>query len=208
MTSAPVRDPIADHLITPQNAAFLLIDYQPSQLAGVRSMDRDLLVKNAVSTVRTIKAFGVPVVHSTINVATGRGGPTLPELVGLLADDKPLDRTSTNSWEDIEFVQAVRATGRRKLILCALWTEICMAFTALDALREGYEVYPVVDAIGGTSPEAHHAGLDRVMQAGGQPISWVSLAVELQRDWARQETVQEVIKIVLTDRLLKEEQRS
>ena len=208
MTSAPVRDPIADHLITPQNAAFLLIDYQPSQLAGVRSMDRDLLVKNAVSTVRTIKAFGVPVVHSTINVASGRGGPTLPELVGLLADDKPLDRTSTNSWEDIEFVQAVRATGRRKLILCALWTEICMAFTALDALREGYEVYPVVDAIGGTSPEAHHAGLDRVMQAGGQPISWVSLAVELQRDWARQETVQEVIEIVLTDRLLKEEQRS
>lgn len=208
MTSAPVRDPIADHLITPQNAAFLLIDYQPSQLAGVRSMDRDLLVKNAVSTVRTIKAFGVPVVHSTINVATGRGGPTLPELVGLLADDKPLDRTSTNSWEDIEFVQAVRATGRRKLIVCALWTEICMAFTALDALREGYEVYPVVDAIGGTSPEAHRAGLDRVMQAGGQPISWVSLAVELQRDWARQETVQEVIEIVLTDRLLKEEQRS
>ena len=205
MTSAPVRDQVADHLITPQNAAFLLIDYQPSQLAGVHSMDRDLLVKNAVSTVRTIKAFGVPVVHSTINVATGRGKPTLPELADLLTDDKPLDRTTTNSWEDIEFVQAVRATGRRKLIICALWTEICMAFTALDALREGYEVYPVVDAIGGTSPEAHRAGLDRVLQAGGQPVSWVSLAVELQRDWARQDTVQAVIEIVLTDRLLKEE---
>jgi nicotinamidase-related amidase len=205
MISAPVRDPIADHLLTPQNAALLLIDYQPSQLAGVRSMDRDLLVKNAVSTVRTIKAFDIPVVHSTINVATGRGGPTLPELAELLTDDKPLDRTTTNSWEDVEFVQAVRATGRRKLILCALWTEICMAFTALDALREGYEVYPVVDAIGGTSPEAHRAGLDRVMQAGGQPISWVSLAVELQRDWARQETVQAIIEIVLTDRLLKDE---
>jgi nicotinamidase-related amidase len=205
MTSAPVRDPLADHLLTPQNAAFLLIDYQPSQLAGVHSMERGLLVKNAVSTVRTIKTFDVPVVHSTINVATGRGGPTLPELAGLLTDDKPLDRTTTNSWEDIEFLQAVRATGRRKLILCALWTEICMAFTALDALREGYEVYPVVDAIGGTSPEAHRAGLDRVMQAGGQPVSWVSLGVELQRDWARQETVQAIIEIVLTDRLLKEE---
>jgi nicotinamidase-related amidase len=205
MTSAPVRDPLSDHLITPANAAFLLIDYQPSQLAGVHSMDRDLLVKNAVSTVRTIKAFDVPVVHSTINVATGRGGPTLPELAGLLTEDKPLDRTSTNSWEDIEFVQAVHATGRRKLIICALWTEICMAFTALDALREGYEIYPVVDAIGGTSTEAHRAGLDRVMQAGGQPISWVSLAVELQRDWARQETVQAVYGIVLTDRLLKEQ---
>jgi nicotinamidase-related amidase len=204
MTSAPVRDPLSDHLITPQNSALLLIDYQPSQLAAVRSMDRDLLVKNAVSMVKTVKTFEIPVVHSTINVANGQG-PTLPELGVLLADDKPLDRTTTNSWEDIEFLEAVHATGRRKLILCALWTEICMAFTALDALREGYEVYPVVDAIGGTSPEAHRAGLDRVIQAGGQPISWVSLAVELQRDWARQDTVQAIIEIVLTDRLLKEE---
>jgi nicotinamidase-related amidase len=203
MTSAPVRDPLADHLLTPENAAFLFIDYQPAQLATVRSMDHSLLVKNAVSTVRTIKTFGVPVVHSTVNVASGQG-PTLPELAGLLTDDKPLDRTTVNSWEDIEFVQAVHATGRRKLIICALWTEICMAFTALDALREGYEVYPVVDAIGGTSPEAHRAGLDRVIQAGGQPISWVSLACELQRDWAREDTVAAIVEIVLTDRLLKE----
>jgi nicotinamidase-related amidase len=204
MTSAPVRDPIADHLLTPENAAFLFIDYQPAQLAAVHSMDHTLLMKNAVSTVRTIKTFGVPVVHSTVNVASGQG-PTLPELAGLLTDDKPLDRTTVNSWEDIEFVQAVHATGRRKLIICALWTEICMAFTALDALREGYEVYPVVDAIGGTSPEAHRAGLDRVIQAGGQPVSWVSLACELQRDWARQDTVAAIVEIVLTDRLEKEQ---
>jgi nicotinamidase-related amidase len=204
MTSAPVRDPIADHLLTPENAAFLFIDYQPAQLAAVRSMDHALMMKNAVSTVRTIKTFGVPVVHSTVNVAAGQG-PTLPEVAGLLTDDKPLDRTTVNSWEDIEFVQAVHATGRRKLIICALWTEICMAFTALDALREGYEVYPVVDAIGGTSPEAHRAGLDRVIQAGGQPISWVSLACELQRDWARQDTVAAIVEIVLTDRLRKEQ---
>jgi nicotinamidase-related amidase len=204
MTSAPIRDPLADHLLTPENAAFLFIDYQPSQLGAVRSMDHELLLKNAVSTVRTIKTFGVPVVHSTVNVASGQG-PTLPELAGLLAEDKPLDRTTVNSWEDLEFVQAVHATGRRKLILCALWTEICMAFTALDALREGYEVYPVVDAIGGTSPEAHRAGLERVMQAGGQPVSWVSLACELQRDWARQDTVAAIVEIVLTDRLLKEQ---
>src|SRR5271169_4284905 len=207
MTSAPVRDPLADHLLTPQNAALLLIDYQPAQLAAIRSMDHDLLLKNAVSTVRTIKTFEIPVVHSTVNVASGRGKPTLPELDELLHDDKPLDRTTVNSWEDIEFVQAVHATGRRKLIICGLWTEICMAFTALDALREGYEVYPVEDAIGGTSPEAHRAGLDRVMQAGAQPVSWVSLAVELQRDWARQDTVAAVIEIVLTDRLLKEQEQ-
>jgi nicotinamidase-related amidase len=203
MTSAPIRDPLADHLITPQNAALLLIDYQPAQVASVRSMDHELLVKNAVSTVRTIKAFGVPVVHSTVNVAAGQG-PTIAELAELLEDDKPLDRTTVNSWEDTEFLEAVRATGRRKLIFCALWTEVCLAFTALDALREGYEVYPVVDAIGGTSVEAHRVGLERVTQAGGQPISWVSLACELQRDWARQATVAAVVEIVLTDRLRKE----
>ena len=204
MTSAPVRDPLADHLITPQNVAFLLIDYQPAQIATVRSMDHDLLLKNAVSTVRTIKTFGVPVVHSTVNVASGQGQPTLPELADLMQDDKPLDRTTVNSWEDIEFLEAVRATGRRKLILCALWTEVCIAFTALDALREGYEVYPVVDAIGGTSPEAHRAGLERI-QAGGQPVGWVSLACELQRDWARLDTVPAIVEIVLTDRLRKEQ---
>jgi nicotinamidase-related amidase len=204
MTSAPVRDPLADHLITPQNAALLLIDYQPQQLTAVRSMDRALMVKNAVSTVRTIKAFGVPVVHSTVNVASGREQPTIPELADLVADDKPLDRTTINSWEDVEFVQAVHATGRRKLIICALWTEMCMAFVALDALREGYEIYPVTDAIGGTSPEAHRAGVDRVIQAGGQAVTWVSLAGELLRDWARPEAAA-VAEIVVTDRLAKEQ---
>jgi nicotinamidase-related amidase len=204
MTSQPIRDPLADHLITPQNSALVLIDYQPSQFATVRSMDEALLRKNIVSTVRTVKAFAVPIVHSTVNVASGQQQPTVPELAALLEDSPPLDRTTVNSWEDTQFVQAVRATGRRKLIFCALWTEVCMAFTALDALREGYDVYPVVDAIGGTSPEAHRAGLERVVQAGAQPISWVSLACELQRDWARIETVPAIVEIVLTDRLLQE----
>jgi len=202
VTSQAIRDPLGDHLLTPQNSAFVFIDYQPEQFATVRSMDTDLLLQNAVSTVRTVKAFGLPVIHSTVNVSSGQTQPTVPELAELLEDDAPLDRTTVNSWEDIEFVQAVHATGRRKLILCALWTEVCMAFTALDALREGYEVYPVVDAIGGTSVEAHRAGLERVAQAGAQPISWVSLACELQRDWARGETVAAVVEIVLTDRLL------
>jgi nicotinamidase-related amidase len=122
----------------------------------------------------------------------------------LLKSYPPIDRTTVNSWEDVDVVAAVRATGRRKLIFCALWTEVCMAFAALDALREGYEVYPVVDAIAGTSVEAHRAGLERVVQAGGQPISWVSLACELQRDWARVETVPTIVEIVLKERLLKE----
>jgi nicotinamidase-related amidase len=204
MTSAPVRDQVGDHLITPQNAALVLIDYQPSQFATVRSMDADLLRKNIVSTVRTAKAFGLPIVHSTVNVASGQQQPTVPELAALLEDDPPIDRTTVNSWEDTDFVAAVRATGRRKLVFCALWTEVCMAFAALDALREGYEVYPVVDAIGGTSVEAHRAGIERVVQAGGVPIGWVALACELQRDWNRTETVPQIVEIVLTDRLLQE----
>ena len=203
MAGAPIRDPLADHLLTPDNATLVVIDYQPSQFAAVRSMDPDLLLENIVSTVKTAKAFGVPIVHSTVNVASGRQQPTVPELVELLEDSPPIDRTTLNAWEDADFLGAVRATGRRKLILCALWTEICMAFPALDAMREGYDVYPVVDAIGGTSEEGHRAGLERVVQAGGQPISWVALACELQRDWAREETVADVVEIVLTERLLK-----
>ena len=204
MTTETRRDPRADHLITPDNAALLVIDYQPSQVGAVRSMDHQLLLKNVVSTVKTAKAFGLPIVHSTVNVASGGQKPTVPELAEVLEGNAPIDRTSINSWEDADFVAAVRNTGRRKLIFCALWTEVCMAFPALDALREGFEVYPVVDAIGGTSVEAHRAGLKRVTLAGRQPVSWVSLACELQRDWARLETVPQVIQIVLTERLLKE----
>jgi nicotinamidase-related amidase len=203
MARLPVRDPVGDHLLTPENAALIVIDYQPSQFSAVNSIDKDLLLENIVSTVKTAKAFDLPIVHSTINVATGRGEPTVPELAELLEAYPPIDRTSTNAWEDADFLAAVRATGRRKLLLCALWTEICMAFPALDAMREGYEVYPVVDAIGGTSEEAHRTGLERVVQAGAQPVTWVALAVELQRDWAREETVGDVIEIVLTERLLK-----
>ena len=203
--TAAIRDQLGDHLLTPKNSALAVIDYQPFQMAAVRSMDRDLLLKNVVSTAKVAQLFGVPIVHSTINVRTGRGQPTLPPLAEVLAGNPPIDRTTTNAWEDPDFLSAIRATGRRKLIICALWTEICMAFPALDAMREGYEVYPVVDAIGGTSVEAHRAGLERVVHAGAQPISWVALAVELQRDWARLETVQQVVEIVLTDRLLKEQ---
>jgi nicotinamidase-related amidase len=204
MNSSVIRDPLGDHLITPENAVLAVIDYQPSQFATVRSMDTDLLLKNIVTTVKTANAFGVPIIHSTVNVSTGLGDPTVPEIAELLVDSPPIDRTTVNSWEDEDFLAAVRATGRRKLVIAALWTEVCMAFTALDALREGYEVFPVVDAIGGTSVEAHRAGLDRTIQAGGQPIGWVSFVCELQRDWNRQETVADVVQIALTERLYKE----
>ncbi|HEY4427816.1 MAG TPA: hydrolase [Solirubrobacteraceae bacterium] len=203
MTSQEPRDPVADHLITPENSALAVIDYQPSQIEAVRSIDQDLLLENIVSTVKVANVFGVPIIHSTINVANGQG-PTVEGLAEELGDYPPIDRTAINSWEDVDFLAAVRATGRRKLILCALWTEVCMTFPALDAMRDGYEVYPVVDAIAGTSPEAHRAGIERTVQAGAQPIGWVSLACELQRDWARTETVPQIVEIVINERLAKE----
>ncbi len=201
MTSEPVRDPLTDHLLTPQNAALVMIDYQPSQVNAVASMDKDLLVDNIVSVARTAQTFALPTVLSTVNVANGQQ-PTIPELRAVLSDSTEIDRTTLNAWEDTKFRHAVEATGRKKLIMTALWTEICLAFPSLDVLREGFEVYPVVDAVGGTSAEAHRAGLERIVRAGAQAISWVSLACELQRDWARQKTVADVVDIVLTTRLL------
>jgi len=201
MASQSPRDPVTDHLLTPQNAALVVIDYQPSQVQTVTSMDRELLVDNIVSVARLARTFDLPVVLSTINVANGQQ-PTIPELKAVLSDSVELDRTVINAWEDPAFRRAVEATGRRKLIMTALWTEVCLAFPALDVLRDGFEVFPVVDAVGGTSPEAHRSGLERIGQAGAQPISWVSLACELQRDWARVDTVADVVDIVLTTRLL------
>jgi nicotinamidase-related amidase len=202
MTSEPMRDPVTDHLLTPRNAALVVIDYQPDQMQVMTSMDRQVLADNMVSVARLARTYDLPVVLSTVNAASGQGN-TLPEIKAALPDTPEIDRTTMNAWEDIEFRQAVEATGRRKLIMTALWTEICLTFPTLDALRDGFEIYPVVDAVGGTSPEAHRAGLERIVQAGARPISWVGLAGELQRDWGRVATVGELVDIVLTTRLLK-----
>src|ERR1700749_2291766 len=190
MTSEPVRDPWADHLLTPQNCALIIIDYQPTQIRSIRSMDQDLLVNRVVHLARYGMLYRLPVVLSTVNVSTGRNQPTIRPLQDVLPGVTPLDRTTINAWEDTGFKQAVRAVGRLKLIMAALWTEACLTFPSLDAMREGYQAYPVTDAVGGTSPEAHQAGLDRIAQADGKPTSVVQVGCELQRDWARQETAE------------------
>lgn len=190
MTSyAAVRDPVADHLLTPQNAAVLIIDFQPVQVSSIASRDKRQLVANITALARIAKLYGLPVVLATVNVATGRNQPTIHQITEVLGDVPIIDRTSINAWEDQDFVAAVKATGRKKLIMAALWTEVCLVHPALDALAEGFEVYPVVDACGGTSLEAHNAGLDRLLQAGAKPTSWVQLICELQRDWNRAATV-------------------
>lgn len=184
-----IRDPLTDQMLTPQNAALVIIDFQPVQVGSITSMDRSMLVANVTSVARTAKLYGLPIVLSTVNVETGRNQPTIHQIMEVLGDVRAIDRTSINAWEDEEFVAAVKATGRKKLIMVALWTEVCLVFPALDAMKAGFEVYPVVDAVGGTSEEAHRAGLQRLLQAGAQPTSWVQLSCELQRDWNREATV-------------------
>lgn len=147
------------------------------------------LVANIAAVARTAKLYDLPVVLSSVNVKTGRNQPTIHQITDVLPDVEVIDRTSINAWEDDDFVAAVKATGRKKLIMAALWTEVCLVFPVLDALQSGYEVYPVVDAVAGTSLEAHRAGLERIVQAGAKPTSWVQLICELQRDWLREKTV-------------------
>ena len=188
MASEPIRNPKADHLLTAQNAAFVIIDYQPVQVNSIASMDRQLLINNIVGTAKAAVVYGLPIIHSTVNVKTGLNKPPIPQLRKVLDAYPTYDRTTINSWEDMEFRKAVEATGRKKLIMTALWTEACLTFPALDALKEGYEVYVVVDAVGGTSLAAHDAALRRIEQAGAQLISVAQLFCELQRDWSRSET--------------------
>lgn len=128
MASEPIRDPVTDHLLTPQNAAFIIIDYQPVQVNSIASMDRQLLVNNIVGTAKAAVAYGLPIVHSTVNVRSGLNKPPIPQLRKVLADHPTYDRTTINSWEDTAFREAVQATGRRKLIMTALWTEACLTF--------------------------------------------------------------------------------
>ena len=197
MASEPIRDPVADDLLTPQNSAFVIIDYQPVQVNSIASMDRQLMVNNIVGSCKAAALYGLPIIHSTVNVSTGLNKPPIQQVANALKGIPTYDRTSINSWEDVEFVKAVKATGRKKLIMTALWTEACLTFPALDALREGFEVYVVADAVGGTSVTAHDMALRRIEQAGGKMISVAQLFCELQRDWARSATVPQFMNLFI-----------
>jgi nicotinamidase-related amidase len=194
MSSYPIRDPQKDHFLTPQNSVLIIIDYQPTQVNSVNSMPKQTLIENIIVVAETCTAFKMPVILTTVNVKTGANKDTIPRLAAALPGVVSYDRTSMNSWEDKEFNEAVKKTGRRRLIMTALWTEVCLTFPALDAIKEGFDVYPVVDAVGGTSVIAHEMGLRRMEQAGAKLTTVVQLACELQRDWNRQETAPYFVK--------------
>jgi nicotinamidase-related amidase len=182
-------------MLTPQNSAIALIDYQPAMYQGVQSHDRLTTMHNVQILAKAAKLFNIPTVLSTV-AKDSFSGPFMPEVVDLFPDHDIIDRTSMNSWLNAKFRDAVHATGRKKFVVAGLWTEACVMFPTLDMLNEGFEVYIPADACGDLSVEAHNRSMDRLVQAGAAPITSCQYVFELQQDWARSETYEGVMEIL------------
>lgn len=182
-------------LLSPQNSAVIFIDHQPQMAFGVANIDRQQLKNNTVGLAKAAKIFNVPTIYTSVETESF-SGYIWPELLAVHPESKPIERTSMNSWEDQRFVEAVKATGRKKLVMAALWTEVCLNFPTLMAIEAGYEVYIVTDASGGTSVDAHERSIDRMVQAGAVPVTWQQVLLEYQRDWSRKETYDAVMGLV------------
>lgn len=174
-------------LLTPEESVLLLIDHQPFQFANLHSHEPAMIVNNVIGLAKSAVVFGVPTILTT--VTEQRGGLLIKGLQDVFPVQKPIDRTFINAWQDTRVVAAVQKTGRRKLIIAALWTEMCLAMPAIQAAGEGYDVYAVTDASGGVSVEAHEMAIRRMVQAGIVPLTWMALAGEWQRDWSRGSTI-------------------
>ena len=181
----PIRDPQADQLLTPQYSVVVLIDFQPGQYATVGSVSREEIDLGVVTLAKLAHTYDIPTVVSTVAVGMGVNAPTVPQIMNELPGVDQIDRTGVNAWEDPEFRAAIEATGRRKIIMAGLWTEVCLAFPALDMIEAGYEIYPVADAVGGVSQVTNDRAFDRMIQAGAHPTTALALGCELMRNWAR-----------------------
>ena len=180
-------------LLTPDNCVLVLIDHQPFQLANVNSHEPTMVINNVTGLAMTAKAYGIPTVLTTVREESG--GYIFKGIQDIFPEQKPINRTYINAWEDKRVVEAVKKTGRQKIVFAALWTEMCLAMPAIQAMGEGYDVYVVTDASGGVSVEAHEMAIRRLVAAGAQPITWLAMAGELQRDWARTKYLGDVAKI-------------
>jgi nicotinamidase-related amidase len=185
----------SENLLTPDNAVFLFVDHQPQMFFGTGSGDRTSIINATVGLAKAAKVFNVPTVLTTV-MADTFSGKILPALAEVFPGQEILDRSSMNAWEDQAVVDAIKATGRTKIVLSGLWTEVCLVLPALSALGQGYEVYVVADASGGVTPAAHEHAITRMEQAGATTVTWVQVLLELQRDWARTETYDAVSEVV------------
>jgi nicotinamidase-related amidase len=174
-------------LLTPENSVLVLIDHQPFQFANLHSHEPTIIVNNVIGLAKAAKAFSVPTILTT--VLKDRGGALIQGLQDVFPEQRPIDRTFINSWEDPKLVSAVTATRRKQLVIAGLWTEICVAMPAIQAAGEGWDVYAVTDASGGVSSEAHEMAVRRMISAGITPITWLAVLSEWQRDWAREATL-------------------
>ncbi len=175
-----------DALLRPEDSVLVLIDHQPYQFANLHSHEPTMVVNNVIGLAKAAKVFNIPTILTT--VIEERGGYLIKGLQDVFPEQKPIDRTSINTWQDRRVVDAVKATGRRQLVLAALWTEICLAMPAIQALGEGYDVFIVTDASGGVTAEAHDMAVRRMVAAGAVPITWMATVGEWQRDWAREKS--------------------
>ncbi|MGY2492324.1 hydrolase [Cupriavidus sp. CP313] len=183
-------------VLTPQNSQLIFIDHQPQMAFGVQSMDRQAMKNNVVGLAKAAKIFNIPTTITTVE-SESFSGFTYPELLDVFPDQKTLERTSMNSWDDKKVRDALKGNGRNKVIVAGLWTEVCNTTFALCAMLEGnYEIYIVADASGGTSKEAHDYAMQRMVQAGAVPVTWQQVLLEWQRDWAHRDTYDAVMKLV------------
>ncbi|MVO84349.1 isochorismatase family protein [Streptomyces sp. p1417] len=185
MSTSPKAGPEA--LLTPEESVLVLIDHQPYQFANLHSHEPMMVTNNVVGLAKAAKGYGVPTILTT--VVEERGGLLIQQLQDVFPDQKPINRTFINTWQDQVVVDAVKATGRKKLIIAGLWTEICVAMPAIQAAGEGFDVYAVTDASGGVTAEAHDMAVQRMIQAGVVPITWLAVMGEWQRDWARTDRI-------------------
>jgi nicotinamidase-related amidase len=170
---------------TYEDCALVLIDYQNEMFEVIRSeTDADTVELHVRLLAKTAKAFGMPIVLSTVGVGYGFNGPTLPSILAELEGIEPIDRSSMNAFDDDAFREAVAATGRKRLIIGGLHTEICLSFATVQALKDGYEVMFVADAVGGRSQVAHKTAIERLPHAGAVPTTALAVTTELFRDWA------------------------
>jgi nicotinamidase-related amidase len=184
-----------DALLRPEDSFLVLIDHQPYQFANLNSHEPMMIVNNVVGLAKAAKVFNVPTILTT--VLEERGGYLIKGLQDVFPDQKPIDRTFINTWQDPAVTDIVKKSGRKQLILAALWTEVCLAMPAIQALAEGYDVFIVTDASGGVSAEAHDMAVRRMVAAGAVPITWMAVGAEWQRDWARAETAGGLSGVIL-----------
>ncbi len=182
-------------LLRPNDSILVLMDHQPFQFTNLNSHEPTMIINNVVGLAKTAKVFNVPTILTT--VIEERGGYIIKGLQDVFPDQKPINRTSINTWEDPNVTNAVKKSGRKQLVLAGLYTEICLAMPAVQALAEGYDVFVVTDASGGVTVEAHDMAVRRMATAGAVPITWMAVLGEWQRDWAREETAAGVAGILL-----------